>query len=54
MIRQVYETLKLDSRKGDFVHLIKQDMEDLDLELTEEEIQICTKMPKEMLRWSVW
>lgn len=44
MIRQVYETLKLDSRKGDFVYLIKQDMEDLDLELTEEEIQICTKI----------
>ena len=44
MIRQVYETLKLDSRKGDFVYLIKQDMEDLDLDLTEEEIQICTKI----------
>ena len=44
MIRQVYETLKLDSRKGDFVYLIKQDMEDLDLDLTEEEIQVCTKI----------
>ena len=42
--KQVYETLKLDSRKGDFVYLIKQDMEDLDLDVTEEEIQICTKI----------
>ena len=44
MIRQVYETLKTDSRKGDFVYIIKQDMEDLDIELTEEDIQICTKI----------
>ena len=44
MIRQHYETLKLDSRKGDFLYLIKQDLEDLDLDLTEEEIQICTKI----------
>ena len=38
IIRQVHETLKLESRKGDFVYLIKQDMEDLDLDLTGEDL----------------
>ena len=38
MIRQVYEALKGDSRKGDFVSLIKTDMEELSIEITEEEI----------------
>ena len=44
MVRQVYETLKTDSRKGDFVYLIKQDMKDLDIDLTEEDIEMCTKI----------
>ena len=44
MIRQVYETLKTDSRKGDFVNLIKQDMEELDIVVTDEEIQSVTKV----------
>ena len=44
MIRQVYETLKTDSRKGDFVNLIKQDMEELDIVITDEEIQSVTKV----------
>ena len=43
MIKQVYETLKAYSRKGDFVHLTKQDIKDLDIDLTEEDIQLCTK-----------
>ena len=38
MLRQVYEALKGDSRKGDFVSLIKTDMEELSIEITEEEI----------------
>ena len=38
MIRQVYETLKTDSIKGDFVDLVKKDMIDLDIDMTEEEI----------------
>ena len=29
MLRQVYETLKSDSRKGDFVSLVKQDREEI-------------------------
>ena len=44
MIRQVYETLKTDSRKGDFVHLIKQDMEELEIVVTDEEIQSVKKV----------
>ena len=42
-IRQVYETLKTDSRKGDFVYLIKQDIKDLEIDITEEDIQMYTK-----------
>ena len=38
IIRQVY-----DSRKGDFYQLVKKDMEDLDIILTEEEIRTYTK-----------
>ena len=38
IIRQVYEALKEDSRKGDFVSLIKTDMEELKIAITEEEI----------------
>ena len=36
MIRQVYELLKTESVKGDFVDLIKKDMEELDIDFTEE------------------
>ena len=44
MICQVNEELKTDSRKGDFVNLIKQDMEELDIVITDEEIQSVTKV----------
>ena len=37
-IRQVYEALKVDSRKGDFVDLIKKDIEEINIDITEEEI----------------
>ena len=43
MIRQVYETLKTDSIKGDFIYLVKKDMIDLDIDLTEEEINNIPK-----------
>ena len=39
MIRQVFETHKTESVKGDFIDLIKKDMEELDIDFTEEEIQ---------------
>ena len=38
MIRQVYEVLKSDSRKGDFINLVKQDLEDTQIDFTEEDI----------------
>ena len=38
MIRQFYETLKTDSIKGDFIDLVKKDMIDLDIDMTEQEI----------------
>ena len=43
MIRQVYELLKTESVKGDFIYLIKKDMEELDIDFTEEEIKNTTK-----------
>ena len=44
MIRQVYEALKVDSRKGDFVNLIKKDFEDLNIDITEEDIILLKKI----------
>ena len=44
MIRQVYETLKLESIKGDFIDLIQRDMIDLKLDMTEEDILNVPKM----------
>ena len=43
MINQVYEELKKDSRKGDFVHLVKQDMKYLHINLSDEEIKKYSK-----------
>jgi hypothetical protein len=43
MLRQVYETLKKDSVKGDFIYLIEKDMDQLNITFTEEEIQSMTK-----------
>ena len=44
MIRQVYEALKTESRNGDFVNLVKKDMDELDIQLSEEDIQNTTKL----------
>ena len=46
MIRQVFEALKADSRKGDFVSLVKQDIEALNIGLSEKDIKLFT-----MLKW---
>ena len=43
LIRQVYDELKSDSRKGDFFSLVTKDMRDLKISLSEEEIQSCSK-----------
>jgi hypothetical protein len=43
MIRQVYEALKSDSRKGDFVYLVQKDIEDIKIDLSEEEIKNTSK-----------
>ena len=44
MIRQVFEALKVDSRKGDFVALVKEDIETLNIDLSEEDITLITKL----------
>ena len=44
MIRQVYEALKVDRRKGDFVNLINKDFEDLNIDITEEDIILLKKI----------
>ena len=43
MIREVYEALKTDSRKGDFAFLVKQDLKDIKIYMSEQEIQNCSK-----------
>ena len=43
MIRQVYEELKNESRKGDFVDLVRRDMDDLNIELSDDEIKLVNK-----------
>lgn len=42
-IRQVYEALKDDTSKGDFVSLVSQDLKDLKITMSEEAIQNCSK-----------
>ena len=44
MIRQVYEVLKTDNRKGDFIDLVNQDIIDKEIDLTEIEIQSISKL----------
>lgn len=43
MISQVYEAQKLESKKGDFVQQIKEDLKEIDLDITENEIKTYTK-----------
>ena len=44
MIRQVYEVQKTDFRRGDFCDLVKKDMEDLKIEISDEYIITFTKV----------
>ena len=44
MIRQVYETLKEDSRKGDFCDLVRKDLEEVEIDFSEEDIMTISKM----------
>ena len=44
MIRKVFEVLKTDSRKGDFVDLVNQDIKDNDIDLTETDIKNMSKL----------
>ena len=46
MIRQVYEVLKTDNRKGDFIDLVNQDLIDKEIDLTKKEIQSISKLCK--------
>ena len=48
LIRKVYEVLKTDSRKGDFVDLVNQDIIDNEIDLTEAEIQETSKLQWKM------
>ena len=43
MIRQVYVSLKEDSRKGDFVSLTNGDREELEIEFLDEDIEEISK-----------
>jgi hypothetical protein len=43
IIRQVYDALKQDSRKGDFFQLVQKDLKHCNLQMTEEEIKNYTK-----------
>ena len=38
MIKRVYETLKTASKKGDFVPLVSEDVSDLEIEMSEDDI----------------
>ena len=43
IIRKLYEELSQESRKGDFVDLVKRDMDDLKIELSDDDIHLFTK-----------
>ena len=44
MLRKVYEVIKTDSRKGDFVDLVQQDLNDVGLEISENDIENTPKL----------
>ena len=44
MLRKRYEVFKTDSRKGDFVDLVQQDLNDVEIELSENKIQNTSKV----------
>ena len=43
MLKEVYEALKSDSRKGDFVYQVTQDLKDLKISRSEETTRNCSK-----------
>ena len=43
MIKRVYEELKKDSKKGDFVDLVRKDLKSLEINLSDEEIKKYSK-----------
>ena len=43
MLSQVFEDLKNDSRKGDFVHLTDKDKTSLEIDMTDAEIKVLSK-----------
>ena len=43
ILREVYEAVKCESRKGDFVYQVKQDLKDLNISMSEEAIRNCSK-----------
>ena len=43
MKREVFEVLKADSRKGDFVDLVEKDLRELKINMSQDEIQQCSK-----------
>ena len=43
-VREVYETQKCDSKRGDFVDLVQKDIKEIELDLNEEEIKAMNKM----------
>ena len=43
MIRKVYDTMKEDSRKGDFVNLTENDKQELEIDFSDEEIKSMSK-----------
>ena len=46
--------MKCDSRKGDFYNLVKKDMEDLDIAMTEEDIREHTRTKWKVLVSKKW
>ena len=42
-LRQVYETMKCDSRKEAFYHLVTKDLKDLNIDMNENDIQKHSK-----------
>ena len=44
MIRKVFDELKKDSRRGDFIDLVVKDMEDVGIDLSEDEIGCASKL----------
>ena len=44
LIRQVYDVLKQESRKGDFVYLVQKDLHEINMEMSDEQIHPFTNL----------